>query len=117
MALTITAGTILASTAVAAAAVVTGAGVSVATVYEHKLNYKITNGASAPTTNPTIEVQASADNAEWFRLFLVGGDQVVSSVNSGSYPAGPHLYLRAIFTGGATNGSTMEVLDEQTTSY
>lgn len=117
MALTIVAGTILASTAVAAAAVVTGAGVSVATVYEHKLNYKFTNGAAAPTTTPTIEVQASADNLEWFRLFIIGGDLVIGSVNSGSYPSGPHIYLRAIFTGGATNGSTMEVLDEQVTAY
>lgn len=118
MALTKASTTILASQSVGAAATVTGTGIDLTAGYGGKFVWNITNGGSAPTTVPTIEVQTSPDNTNWYREFLVGGDLVVSSVNNGAYPCAVGvMYARSIFIGGATNGSTMACMMEQITSY
>lgn len=117
MALTKASTTILASQSVGAAATVTGTGINLTALYGGQVEWKITNG-TAPTTVPTVEVQASDDNTNWYRMFLVAGDLVASSVNSGTYPCPVAvMYMRAIFIGGATNGSTMACMLEAISSY
>ena len=118
MALTKSAGTLLASQAVAAATTVTGASVNLTAIYGGEYLWKITNGASAPTSVPTIEIQVSNDGTEWVRKHFISGDVAASSVNSLAIPFGVGvMYSRAIFVGGASNGSTMEVLLSEITGY
>jgi|GEM_PF-3928063 len=118
MALTKASTTILASQAVGAAATVTGTGINLTAGYGGEIVWKITNGVSAPTTAPTIELQSSDDNTNWYRKQYISGDITASSVNSGVWPVSTGvMYVRAIFIGGATNGSTMACMMEQITSY
>jgi hypothetical protein len=118
MALTKSATTILASQPVGAAATVTGSGIDLTAGYGGEFVWKITNGASAPTTPPTIEIQVSPDNSNWYRKQLITGDTVANSANSQALPCSVGtMYARAIFIGGATNGSTMACMLEQVTSY
>ena len=102
----------------AAAAAVTEASVNITAIYGGEVAWKITNGAAAPTTAPTVEVQVSDDNVNFYRLFLVGGDLVALSVNSGAYPVKvASMYIRTIVTAGATNASVFLVKMEQISSY
>jgi hypothetical protein len=118
MALTKAAVSIQASAPITPGTPVTSASVNLTAVYGGEILYKITNGVSAPTTAPTIEIQASHDNSNWYRAALVAGDIVASSVNSLPIPVPiARMYVRSICTAGATNGSTMEVNMEQVTAY
>jgi len=118
MALTKASTTILASQSVGAAATVTGASINLTAGYGGEILWKITNGASAPTTPPTIELQSSDDGTNWYRKQFISGDTVANSPNSGVWPISTGvMYVRAIFIGGATNGSTMACMMEQITSY
>lgn len=117
MALTKASGTIFASTAVGAAVTNTGSSVNLTAVYGGEFVWKITNGASAPTTPPTMKIQVSPDATNWYDKYIISGDITASSVNSGSYPCPVGvMYARTVCTSGATNGSTFECLMEQVTA-
>lgn len=101
-----------------AGASTTETGVDLTAVYGGEVVYKITNGVSAPTSTPTVEVQVSPDNINWYRLFIIGGDTNASSVNSSTYPVKVGaMYIRTIVTAGATNASTFLVYMEKITAY
>jgi hypothetical protein len=118
MAISKSATTIRASASVGAATTVTDTSVNLTAGYGGMLTWKITNGGSAPTTVPTIEIQVSHDNSNWYRHTLVGGDITASSVNSRAFPiSGGVMYIRTVCIGGATNASTMEAYLEQVTGY
>lgn len=117
MALTKASATIRASASVSASTTVTDTSVDLRSVYGGVLTWKITNG-TAPTTAPTIEVQISHDNSNFYTHTIVAGNITASSALSGpvTIPVAV-MYLRTVCTGGATNGSTMEVYMEQVTAY
>lgn len=118
MALTKSATTIQASASITPGSPVTSSGVDLTAVYGGVLTWKITNG-TAPTTVPTIVIQISHDNSNWYQFSPVfGGDIVASSVNSRAIPIPVGvMWIRSVCTAGATNGSTMEVFLEKVTAY
>ena len=117
MALTKASATIVPSQSVPAATSVNGS-LNLTAVYGGEIVWKITNGGSAPTTPPTIEIQASDDNTNWYRAALINGDLTASSVNSGAVPCPVgRMYVKGICTAGATNASTMAIMMEQISSY
>jgi hypothetical protein len=120
MALTKAYVAIQASASITPGSPVTATGVDLTAVYGGVLTWKITNGASAPTTVPTIVIQISHDGTtNWYQFSpTFGGDLVASSANSRSLPIPVGvMYIRSICTAGATNGSTMEVILEKVTAY
>lgn len=117
MALTKASAALVSSQSVPAGTSVNGS-LNLNSVYGGEILWKITNGGSAPTTVPTIEIQASDDNVNWYRIALVTGDLTASSINSSFVPCPvARMYVKAICTAGATNASTMAVMMEQTTAY
>ena len=73
------------------------------------LEYKITNGASAPTLPGMIMFQVSRNGLSWVDYQLVGGDLVASSVASGAITIERWvMYVRAIAYGNTVNAVTVE---------
>lgn len=71
---------------------------------------RINNGASAPTTNPSVDIEFSADGTTWSRVAGATGDQVANSVTGFLVQFNEALPLvRAVMRSGATNGSTFGV--------
>lgn len=114
MALTKTSVTLLASQSVAAgltkATAVFGSWVDVRAYGRQTVRYNVTNGASAPGVAPTLLVQTSPDNGTTiYDEYAVGGDTVVSSVNSGPIPTDDTtMYVRVGVYGHTTNAITAE---------
>jgi hypothetical protein len=114
MALTKTAVAVLASTSVAAGSTkaspgATGSSINCSTYYGGELTYKITNGASAPTVPATVMFQSSHNGTNWYDYQVMAGDNVASSVVSGSLLLDSGvMYIRLIAYGNTTNAVTVE---------
>jgi hypothetical protein len=72
-------------TLTAGAANITSNVVTLTGGYGASLNIKLTNGATGPTLAAMVQIQVSADNAEWFDL---GGALSGSTANVGVYSWG-----------------------------
>lgn len=107
----IAAGTSCAAGGTKASPSVTGTSWDCTTYYGGELNYRITNGGSAPTAACTITFQVSPDNSTWYDYFSVAGDAAASSTYSGSVILDRGvMYVRAIAYGNATNAVTVEAV-------
>ena len=112
MALTKTTVTLLALQSIAAgltkATAVFGAWQDVRAYNRQTVRWMLTNGASAPGVAPTLIVQTSPDNGTTiYDEYIVGGDTVASSVNSGPIPTDDTtMYVRVGVFGHTTNAVT-----------
>jgi hypothetical protein len=88
---------------------ITSTATDCTTYYGGELNWRITNGSSAPTAAGAITFQVSPDNTTWYDYFSVGGDTTASSTYSGSIILDRGvMYVRAIAYGNITNAITVE---------
>ena len=72
---------------------------------------KITNGSSAPTTAPVIVFYAGESSGTKREVWRMSGDTVNSSVTPIVFRASKEWkYINVTATGGATNGSTWELV-------
>jgi hypothetical protein len=105
----IAAGTSCAAGGTKASPSVTGTSWDCTTYYGGELNYRITNGSSAPTAACVITFQVSPDNSVWFDYYSITGDTTANSTYSGSIILDRAvMYVRAIAYGNATNAVTVE---------
>jgi hypothetical protein len=117
MAATKTAKTLLTSQSLAAAASVNATEWNMSTCYGGLVGVKITNGGSAPTTPPVVNVFVGEATGVKRLLYQATGDLVASSVTDRvcEIPSSA-LFCNITITGGATNGCTVEAYGQELTS-
>lgn len=114
MALAKTSIALLTSQSVAAgltkATAVFGSWVDTRAYGRQTVRWMLTNGSSAPGVAPTLIVQTSPDNGTIiYDEYVVGGDTVASSVNSGPIPTDDTtMYVRVGVYGHTTNAVTAQ---------
>ena len=117
MAATKTAKTLLVSQSLAAGASVNTAEWNMSTAYAGSLFIKITNGASAPTTAPTVIFYAGEATGVKRTRFVIMGDTTNSSVNDRECEYSlQHMFANATITNGATNAITVEAYGQEATT-
>jgi len=117
MAATKTSRTLLTSQSLAAATSVNATELNLSTAYGALVCVKLTNGASAPTTAPTVTFYVGESTGTKRKLYQVGGDTVASSVNDYvcEIPA-PGMFVNVTILNGATNAITVEAYAQELTS-
>lgn len=117
MAATKNARTLLASQALAAAASVNATELNLSTAYGALVAVKLTNGASAPTTPPTVSFYVGEATGVKRLLHSVTGDTVANSVNDRvcEIPSSA-MFVNVTITNGGTNAITVEAYAQELTS-
>lgn len=117
MAATKTAKTLLASQSLAAGASVNSTEWNLSTAYGGLACVKLTNGASAPTTAPTVTFYIGEATGVKRKFYTASGDTTASSVNDivCELPAGV-MFNNVTITNGATNAITVEVYGQELTT-
>ena len=117
MAATKTAKTLLASQALAAATAVNATEWSLATAYGGIAAVKLTNGATAPTTAPTVVFYIGESTGTKRKFYSASGDLVTSSVNDITCELPPAtMFCNITITWGATTGGTVEAYGQELTT-
>lgn len=100
---------ILASASLAAATTVSTAEVNNSTGYGAIFTITLTNGASAPTTAPTVKFYIGRATGTKKLFYTASGDIVANSVNhiNCDFPA-KAMFLNADIVNGATNAITVQ---------
>jgi len=117
MASTHTAKTLLTSQALAAATAVNATEWNLSTAYGGIVGVKLTNGGTAPTTAPVVQIFVG-ESTGTKRLFYTGqGDTVNSSVNHivCELPMAT-MFANVTITWGATTGGTVEAYGQELTT-
>lgn len=116
MAASKTAKTLLTSQALAANTSVSSTEWNMSTAYQGRMFVKITNGATAPTTSPTVKFYSGEGTGVKRLLWTATGDTVNSSVNDLSclYEMSD-MFANCTITNGATNAITVEVYGQEAT--
>jgi hypothetical protein len=106
-----------AGTTVAANASVAAGEWNISTAYlGSRMVVRITNGASAPTTAPTVKFFAGGVTGEKVLVWTASGDTVANSVTDLTFVSEQgDMFLNATVTGGATNGCTFEAFGLEAT--
>lgn len=114
MAITKAARTLLPSQALAAGAVISATELNLSTAPGARIFVKITNGATAPTTAPSVTFHSGEATTVKRNLYTAAGDLVVNSVThlSCRYSL-PDMFANVTITAGATNGCTVEVFAQE----
>jgi hypothetical protein len=108
---------LLASQALGAGASVNATEWNLTTAYGGRAVARITNGASAPTTAPIVKFYTGDASGKKYLLFTASGDITANSVTDISCEYNlADMYANVTVTGGATNGSTVEVYGQEATS-
>ena len=118
MAATKNSRTLLTSQSLAAATSVNASTeLNLSTAYGALVAVKITNGASAPTTAPTVTFYVGESTGTKRKLYQVAGNTVNSSVNDYvcEIPA-PAMFVNVTILNGATNAITVEVYAQELTT-
>lgn len=117
MAATKNARTLLASQSLAAATSVDATELNLSTAYGALVVVRLTNGASAPTTAPTVTFYTGHATTVKRKFYQVAGDTVNSSVNDYvcEIPA-PGIFGNVTILNGATNAITVEVYAQELTT-
>jgi len=117
MAVTKTARTLLTSQSLAAATAVSSTELNLSTAYGALVAVKVTNGATAPTTAPTVIFYVGEATGTKRKLYQVTGDTVNNSVNDFvcEIPA-TGMYVNVTITNGATNAITVESYAQELTT-
>lgn len=121
MAKTIT-GQVLVSSGANAAGAATRARLDVSAADGGQIRWRITNGATPPTTQcearilvarkqtamPAADAEGAGDDS-WKRVHVQGGGVVASAITRGSYTFGPEVaYIEIEFVGNTGQGVTVE---------
>jgi hypothetical protein len=105
---------LLTSQSLAAGASINVTEWNMSTAYGGSLIVRITNGASAPTTAPTVTFYSGDATGKKYKRFLVTGDTVNSSVNDFECEyALQHMFANATILNGATNAITVEAYGQE----
>ncbi|MDE2441180.1 MAG: hypothetical protein KGP14_09155 [Betaproteobacteria bacterium] len=117
MAATKTAKTLLTSQSLAAAASANATEWNMSTAYGGLATVKLTNGASAPTTVPTVTFYVGEATGVKRKLYTATGDTVANSVNDivCEIPPGA-MFVNITITNGATNAITVEAYGQELTT-
>ena len=117
MAATKTSRTLLTSQSLAAATSVNATELNLSTAYGALVAVKITNGASAPTTAPTVTFYVGEATGVKRKLYQVAGDTVANSVNDFvcDIPS-PGMFVNVTILNGATNAITVEAYAQELTT-
>lgn len=100
-----------AATAVAAATPVNATEWDLSALFSGLVAGKITNGASAPTTAPIVVFYAGESTGVKREIWRMGGDTTASSITPVVFRVPKEVkFLNVTVTGGATNGSTFELM-------
>lgn len=99
------------ATAVAAATAVNATEWDMSALFSGLLIGKITNGGSAPTTAPVVVFYGGETTGVKRELWRMSGDTVANSVTSIVFRVPKEIkWQNVTITGGATNGSTWELM-------
>lgn len=114
MAATKTAKTLYASASLAAATSVNATEWSMTTAYGGLAAVKLTNGATAPTTEPVVKFYVGEATGVKRLLYTATGDTVNSSVTDliCEIPASA-MFVNVTITNGATNAITVEAYGQE----
>lgn len=105
--------TLLASQALAAAASVNTPETNISDKDGFKVHVRLTNGATAPTTAPTVKFYASDRTGIKYLQYTVSGDLVANSVTDAVFAHSKEdMFANATITWGATTGGTVEAYGE-----
>jgi hypothetical protein len=118
MVATKTSCTLLTSQSLAAATSINATTeLNLSTAYGALVTVKLTNGASAPTTAPTVTVYVGEATGVKRKFYQVAGDTVASSVNDFvcEIPA-PGMFVNVTILNGATNAITVEAYAQELTT-
>lgn len=117
MPITKTARTLLASQTLAAGASISATELNLSTAPGARVFVKITNGATAPTTAPSVTFFSGGATGIKRNLYTVAGDLVANSVTHLSCRYGlPDMFANVTITAGATNGCTVEAVAQEATT-
>jgi hypothetical protein len=109
--------TLLASQSLAAGGSVNASELNLSTAAGAEVFVKLTNGASAPTTAPTVTFYAGEATGVKRKKYTATGDTVGSSVTD--IPCRyslPNMFANVTIMNGATNAITVEVYAQEATS-
>lgn len=117
MAITKNSRTLLTSQSLSAGASVNATELNLSTAVGARIFVKITNGASAPTTVPTVTFYSGESTGTKRTLSVQTGDITANSINhlSCRYSL-PDMFANVTITNGATNSITVEVYAQEATS-
>lgn len=105
---------LLASQSLAAAASVNTTEWNMSTAYGGRAFVRLTNGATAPTTAPTVKFFSGDATGKKYLLFTATGDTVANSVTDLSCEYGlADMFANATITNGATNAITVEAYGQE----
>ena len=117
MAATKTSRTLYASASLAAARSVNATELSLSTAYGALVAVKLTNGATAPTTAPTVKFYVGESTGTKRLFYTASGDIVNSSVNDIVCEIPPSaMFVNVTITWGATTGGTVEAYGQELTT-
>lgn len=117
MAASKTSRTLLTSQSLSAAASVNTTEWNMSTAYGGLAAVKLTNGASAPTTAPTVKFYVGESTGTKRLLYQATGDTTANSVNDIVCEIPPSaIYCNITITNGATNAITVESYGQELTT-
>lgn len=118
MAITKTARTLLASQSLAAATSVSATELNLSTAAAGTVVFvRLTNGATAPTTAPTVSFYSGEATGVKRLRYQVTGDTVNSSVNDRAFVTEQgEMFVNVTITNGATNAITVEAYAQEATT-
>lgn len=117
MAASKTSRTLLASQSLAAAASANATEWNMLAAYGGVVGVKLTNGAAAPTTAPTVKIYVGEASGTKRLLYTATGDTTNNSVNDivCEIPMGV-MYVNVTVTNGATNAITVDAYGQELTA-
>lgn len=118
MAATKTPRTLLTSQSLAAGASVNTTELNLTTAYAGTVAFvRLTNGATAPTTAPTVTFYTGESTGTKRKRFIASGDTTNNSVNDIPFVTSQgDMFLNITITGGATNAITVESYAQEATT-
>lgn len=117
MAATKTAKTLLTSQSLTAAGSVNATEWNASTAYGGLAAVKLTNGASPPTTAPTVTFYVGESTGTKRKLYTAAGDTTANSVNDIVCEIPPStMFVNITIINGATNAITVEAYGQELTT-
>lgn len=104
-------------TAVGAGATVNGTEWNLSTAYGGRVNVRITNGGTGPTSMPVVKFYSGDATGKKYLVWQASGDLLANSVTDITYVYElADMFANISVTGGATTGSTVEAFGQEATS-
>lgn len=110
-----TARTVIASASLSAGNTAVGA-LDVRTTFGGIVTVKITNGATGPSTAPTVTINVSTDNSNWIKLTSTQSNLGNNVVTMMVFDISKTMYFQCSITGNVAQAVTVEALFHEITS-